>query len=165
MHITLDRCELLSAARNAEKIAPPKSAVAALECVCLDAENDAVTVTSTNLELALAQRVPAEVQESGRMLVSAKWLSGALGVLRAGRVTLQHDAAGRVHILSGTTEYTLAAPAIGQAAANANRIALCAADQRRRSVRLLLQDRTGLPVRAFLQCQNGSAEPDGTRGR
>ena len=112
MHISLDRCELLAAARNAEKIAPPKSAVAALECVCLDAENDAVTVTSTNLELALAQRVPAEVQESGRMLIPAKWLSGALGVLRTGRVTLQHDAAGRVHILSSATEYTLAAPAI-----------------------------------------------------
>ena len=112
MNITLNRCELLAAARAAEKIAPAKSMIAALECVCLNAGDGSVTITATNLEITLEQRIPADVQEPGRMLVPAKWLASMLNVLPGDRVTLRHDNAGRVHIPSGKAEFTLAAPAV-----------------------------------------------------
>ena len=110
MYIRVKRLELLKAALAADRIAPSKSPLAALECACLVTEDGAVTVASTNQELALEQRVQAEIQEEGAMLINAKWLARILKGLDGQEITLRHLKGGKIRISSGTTEYWVSAP-------------------------------------------------------
>ena len=55
MKFTVSRTELLAAAQNAERIAPRVSTIEILQCAYLQAEQDTLTVASSNLEIALEQ--------------------------------------------------------------------------------------------------------------
>ena len=63
MLFSANRLELLSAVRDAERIAPSQSPLEVLQCAFLSAENGKVTVAAGNLELPLERRVAAEITE------------------------------------------------------------------------------------------------------
>ena len=65
MHFQANRLELLSAARDAERIAPTQSPLDVLQCTYLSAGDGKVTVAAGNLELSLERRIPAEIEEEG----------------------------------------------------------------------------------------------------
>ena len=82
MKIIVNRQEALALAKSAESIAPVKTAIEELRCVLLEASPDnLLTMAATNIETALERRMPAEVQESGSILLNAKLLSNMLGLL------------------------------------------------------------------------------------
>ena len=60
MHITINRAELLAAVKRASTIAPPDSPLDVLKGVLLevDSADGMLTVTSTNLEVSLAEKLP-----------------------------------------------------------------------------------------------------------
>lgn len=110
MYIIANRHELLKASLAAERIAPTRSPVEALECILLTTEDDALTVSSTNQEMALEQRISAEIREEGSLLVNAKWLSKMLKLLDGSEVSLRQKSGGKVVISSGTAQYQIASP-------------------------------------------------------
>lgn len=61
MHITINRAELLAAVKHASAIAPADSPLDVLKGVLLEADSadGMLTVTSTNLEVSLAESCPA----------------------------------------------------------------------------------------------------------
>ena len=81
MKFTVNRTELLAAAQNAERIAPRVSTIEILQCAYLQAEQDTLTVASSNLEIALEQQLPAQIETEGRVVVKAPLLSGMLRLL------------------------------------------------------------------------------------
>ena len=89
MKFTVNRTELLAAAQNAERIAPRVSTIEILQCAYLQAEQDTLTIASGNLEIALEQKLPAEIQEEGCIVVKAPLLSGMLRLLAGERVMFQ----------------------------------------------------------------------------
>lgn len=110
LHITVTRQELLKAAMAAERIAPARSPVTALECALLVTEDGMLTIASTNQELALEQRIQADIREEGSLLVNAKWLAKLLKGLDSTEVTLRQAPGEKVVISGGTAEYLVASP-------------------------------------------------------
>ena len=106
MKFTVSRTELLAAAQNAERIAPRVSAIEILQCAYLQAEQDTLTVASGNLEIALEQKLPANIQEEGCVVVKALLLSGMLRLLAGERVMFQMKN-GKLTVSSEGAEYTI----------------------------------------------------------
>ncbi|MBR0312979.1 MAG: hypothetical protein IJQ98_11385 [Oscillospiraceae bacterium] len=80
MNITINRSELSDAVSRAAAIAPASSPVRELEGVMLetDAAAKTLTVTATNLEIALEQRVPCETAEDDALVVNASLFDAML---------------------------------------------------------------------------------------
>ena len=106
MKFTVNRTELLAAAQNAERIAPRVSTIEILQCAYLQAEQDTLTVASGNLEIALEQQLPAQIETEGRVVVKAPLLSGMLRLLDGERVTFQMKN-GKLVVSSGNAEYAI----------------------------------------------------------
>ena len=104
MKFTVNRTELLAAAQNAERIAPRVSTIEILQCASLQAEQDTLTVASGNLEIALEQQLPAQIESEGSVVVKAPLLSGMLRLLDGERVTFQMKN-GKLVVSSGNAEY------------------------------------------------------------
>ena len=108
MHITANRLELLSAARDAERIAPAQSPLDVLQCTYLATEDGKLTVAAGNLELALERRIPAEIHEEGRTVIDAALLSNMLRLLSGDTVSIRQESASSVAVESGHTTYHVA---------------------------------------------------------
>ena len=106
MKFTVNRTELLAAAQNAERIAPRVSTIEILQCAYLQAEQDTLTVASGNLEIALEQQLPAQIESEGSVVVKAPLLSGMLRLLDGERVTFQMKN-GKLVVSSGNAEYAI----------------------------------------------------------
>ena len=106
MKFTVNRTELLAAAQNAERIAPRVSTIEILQCAYLQAEQDTLTVASGNLEIALEQQLPAQIENEGSVVVKAPLLSGMLRLLDGERVTFQMKS-GKLVVSSGNAEYAI----------------------------------------------------------
>ena len=106
MKFTVNRTELLAAAQNAERIAPRVSTIEILQCAYLQAEQDTLTVASGNLEIALEQQLPAQIENEGSVVVKAPLLSGMLRLLDGERVTFQMKN-GKLVVSSGNAEYAI----------------------------------------------------------
>ena len=89
MNITLQRSELSDAVSRAVTVAPPASPVRELEGVLLETGADALTVTATNLEIALQQRLPCLSAEDDALVVSAALFNAMLRKLAGDTVTLR----------------------------------------------------------------------------
>ena len=80
MIVTINRAEFLDAAKRAMSIAPPESPLDVLKGALMeaDAASSKLTITSTNMEVALMETLPCSVQEEGALVFSAKLLSEML---------------------------------------------------------------------------------------
>ena len=80
MLITVNRAELLATVKRATTIAPPDSPLDVLKGVLLESDSarKMLTVTSTNLEVALVEKIPCSAQEDGALVYSARTLAEML---------------------------------------------------------------------------------------
>ena len=76
MIVTINRAEFLDAAKRAAAIAPSESPLDVLKGALMeaDAASGKLTITSTNLEVSLEEKLPCSVQEEGSLVFSAKML-------------------------------------------------------------------------------------------
>lgn len=80
MIVTINRAAFLDAAKRAMSIAPSESPLDVLKGALMeaDAASSKLTITSTNMEVALMETLPCSVQEEGALVFSAKMLSEML---------------------------------------------------------------------------------------
>ena len=108
MRITINRQEALALAKAAENIAPGKAAKDELQCVLLEAGEDGkLTMAATDNEVALERRMPAEIEESGSLLINAKLFAGMLGLLDGETVTIWGEDGRQVNVAGGMCCYTI----------------------------------------------------------
>ncbi len=110
MNITMNRAELLHAARRAAAIAPSKSPLESLKGVLLetDAAHKALVLTATNLEVALKQKLDCAVQEDDALAVDAALLAGMLEKLSGDTVELRREPGeSRLTVRSGDSIYSV----------------------------------------------------------
>ena len=99
---------MLSAIKRASAIAPADSPLDVLRGVLLEADAAAgkLTVTSTNLEAALEEKLPCAVQEDGALVFGAKMLAEMLSRLPQDTVQLcRAENQGRMTLRSGDACY------------------------------------------------------------
>lgn len=109
MKITMNRAELLSAAQRAAAIASEDAPLEPLKGVLLEADAAAgtLTLTATNIETSLEQKLPCTVGEDGALVMNAKLLAGMLGLMSGETAELYRRPGTRLLILrSGETVYS-----------------------------------------------------------
>ena len=76
----LHREEFLNVIQRSVVIAPADSPMESLECVLLEADHSTqkLTVTATNVELSLEQRLPCKTDRDDALLVNARLLAAML---------------------------------------------------------------------------------------
>lgn len=108
MNVTANREELLSAAQDAERIAPAHSPMDVLQCAYLATENGKLTVASGNLEVAFERRIPVEIREEGRAVINASMLSSMLKLLDGDSVEVKTEGDKAVSVSGGKAAYNIA---------------------------------------------------------
>ena len=108
MNITLNRAELLSAVKRGENIAPHDSPLDVLKGLLweLDATNGVLTMTATNLEVTLEQKISCTVLEDDAFVLNARLAAAMLEKLSGDTVELERSP-GRpqLRLSSGDAEY------------------------------------------------------------
>ena len=108
MRVTTNRAELLHAADRAATIAPVASPIKEMTGVLLeaDAASGKLTVTATNIENSLEQKLSCQAAEDDAVAVNAKLLASMLEKLAGDMVELFREP-GRPQLLlqSGDAEY------------------------------------------------------------
>lgn len=110
MRVTINRTELLNAAKRAAAIAPGSSPIKEMTCVLLEADNayGKLTVTSTNMETSLEQKLRCISQDNDVLAVNARLLAAMLEKLPGDTVELCRKGSDPVFRLSGgDAEYTV----------------------------------------------------------
>ena len=110
MHITINRAELLAAVKRASTIAPADSPLDVLKGVLLEADSadGMLAVTSTNLEVSLAEKLPCTVHEDGALVFTAKTLAEMLQRLPEETAELcRRENRGRMTLTSGSAGYSV----------------------------------------------------------
>lgn len=74
MHLTLDRSHFLKAIAHGQSVVERKNTLPILSNVLLQASSDEVSFTTTNMDLALVEKVPAKVIQPGQTTASAHLL-------------------------------------------------------------------------------------------
>lgn len=72
MNLKVSKNELLRASLIAQKVSPARSAMPILTGILLEAGEDRLSATATNLEMTVSCTVPARVSEQGRAVVPAR---------------------------------------------------------------------------------------------
>ena len=108
MKLTTNRAELLCAAKRGENIAPHASALDVLKGLLLetDAANGVLTMTATNLEVALEQKIPCAVPENDAFVLNARLAVAMLEKLSGETVSMEHiPGKPQLYLSSGDAEY------------------------------------------------------------
>lgn len=94
--------------KRATTIAPPDSPLDVLKGVLLESDSarKMLTVTSTNLEVALVEKIPCSAQEDGALVYSARTLAEMLQRLPEDTVEISRkENRGRMTLTSGSVSY------------------------------------------------------------
>ena len=91
MNITMNRAELLSAAQKAGAIASEDAPLEPLKGALLEtnAATNTLTITATNMEVSLEQKLSSPVGDDDALVVNAKLLAGMLELLSGNTVELK----------------------------------------------------------------------------
>lgn len=107
MRAVLNRAEFLSAAKRGESIAPHDSPLDVLKGLLLEVDaKGSLTMTATNLEVALEQKIPCQAVEDGSFVLNARLAVSMLEKLASDTVTLEREPGKSVlHVSGGQAEY------------------------------------------------------------
>ena len=108
MNITMNRAELLSAAQKAAAIASESAPLESLKGALLEtsAASNTLTITATNIETSLEQKLSCPTGEDDAVVMNAKLLAGMLRLMSGETVELRRLPESRVLSLrSGETAY------------------------------------------------------------
>ena len=75
MKIICEGIELSDAVMKVSKACSTKTTNPILECIKIEAENDSITLTATDGEIAILRKIRAEVLEEGAICVPVKFFA------------------------------------------------------------------------------------------
>ena len=85
-----------------------RSTIQLLGGILLEAEDGALRLSATDMEISIQTRSQAEVEGEGRVVIPARIFNDIVRSLPAGNFTLEHDASeGIVRLAAGENEYTI----------------------------------------------------------
>lgn len=105
MRVTINRAELLNAAKCASAIAPASSPIKEMSGVLLetDAASGKMTVTATNMETSLELKLSCVALDDDALAVNAKLLASMLDNLPGDTVELlRRNGQAQIHMRSGS---------------------------------------------------------------
>lgn len=107
MKLTCDRQELSAAVTNVQRAVSAKASMPVLEGILIVAENNKITFTGYNLEIAMITAIDAEVFEEGSIVIAAKLFGDIVRKLPEDKVILETDDKFITYIHSGFADYQI----------------------------------------------------------
>ena len=92
MRITVSRDDLSAGLRRVLPVVSSRTTLPVLNNVLLETDGEALTLTTTDLEVCIRTSVPAVVEQEGATTLPAKKFAQIVGALPAGNVILETDA-------------------------------------------------------------------------
>lgn len=89
-------------------IAPKKSTLPVLQNILIQADDDGIRVSATDLEIAATMRVGGKVLQDGAITLPAPMLNDFVNDLQNGVITIETDETERAHISLGKSRATIA---------------------------------------------------------
>lgn len=111
MKVTVNRAELLAAAKRAANVASPLAPLDVLRGTLVEADSTAgkLTLSATNLETSMEQKVSCACQDNDAFVINAKLLEDMLAQLGEETVEFQREAGNpRVSVRSGQAGFSIA---------------------------------------------------------
>ncbi len=108
MEFTIERSELYKGLQRAQGVVSAKGAKPVLANVLIEADENGVTLFTTNLDIGLRGVYNSNVKTPGKATTQAKNFHDILRELADGEVTIKVDDDGRLRIFSGKSKFTLA---------------------------------------------------------
>lgn len=107
--VHVDRNVFLKALSHSQGVVEKRSTVPILSHVLLETTGEGITLTATDLEVAIVETVAAQVEKPGRLTVSAHMLFDVVRKLRDGaEISLSFDEAqNRLNVESGRSHFAL----------------------------------------------------------
>ncbi len=110
MKLTIERATLLKALAHVQSVVERRNTIPILANVLLDGQGSALTLTATDMDLAITETVPAEIGQAGATTAPAHTLYDIVRKLPDGaQVEIETDAeAGQMAIRAGRSRFNLA---------------------------------------------------------
>ncbi|MDR3277968.1 MAG: DNA polymerase III subunit beta [Oscillospiraceae bacterium] len=111
MKFSINRAELLAAAKSMLKVVPASSPMKELEGFLVESDEDAgeIIMTATNMTSSIQRRLPAQVRITGSCVINARLLTGMCAILRGDTVYFEKLSNGTVYVSSLTCNYNISA--------------------------------------------------------
>jgi len=106
MQFSVSKQAFFSALQKLQRVLPNKPQLPVLAAVHISVEQSAVLLTATDLYLGIRVPLPAQVMESGALVVPGKLLIAAVGSFPEGEITVL-EKAGTLSLISTATKVTL----------------------------------------------------------
>src|SRR5687767_2352097 len=108
MQFTIDRAPLLKALAHVQTVVEQRGTIPVLANVKIEGKGDSLTLTATDIDIALSVRVNAGVAEGGATTVPAHMFYDIARKLPEGsQVEVSTKDSGRVSIRAGSSRFTL----------------------------------------------------------
>jgi len=109
MKLTIERATLLRALSHVQSIVERRNTIPILSNVMLEAGDDALSLTATDMDIAIVEKTPADVATAGATTAPAHTLYDIVRKLPDGaQVELRKDAeAGQIHLSAGRARFRL----------------------------------------------------------
>ena len=107
MKFICDRQSLSEAMLNIQKAVPGKSNIPALEGVLIQTGEDSITLSGYDLEFGITTQIPAEIEETGTIVLPARLFSDIIRKLSDDSVTVTVDANLLTTVTTKQTEFTI----------------------------------------------------------
>ena len=107
MKITCLRQTLVEAVMNVQRAVSTKSCLTALEGILIATEQNAISLCGYDLELGITTKIPATIEEPGKIVINAKLLTEIIRKAPAETVTISVDEKLIATIVSGPAKFSL----------------------------------------------------------
>ncbi len=105
--ITCNKQELVEAVTNIQRAVSTKSSVPALEGILMKARGESLFLCGYDLELGMTTEIPAQVEESGEIILSAKLFGDIVRRLPTDHVRMVADNKNMTTITAGASEFSI----------------------------------------------------------
>jgi len=108
MIINVSREDFLAALSSLQNVTGKKGTIAILSNVLIETQNDAISITATDLEVGIRHMIPAEIIESGSITLPAKKLFEIVRESNAELIHIEKQENNWVKITADSSSYNLA---------------------------------------------------------
>lgn len=111
IQLVIERASLLNALSHVQSVVEKRNTIPILANVKLETKDSALSLTATDMDITITETVAANVQKQGALTVPAHTLYDIVRKLPDGsqiELSGDSDSTGRLHIVSGSCDFTLA---------------------------------------------------------